>query len=119
MRLEVFIPFLPPSANATHKIGKHGMYKTKEAKYWQERAALVIGSEAGIIDWRDTGKPFGLRLVYYGTRKGSDLDNYITIVQNTIAEKLNFNDSRIDFVQAVRGEGREKGVLIYLDQEGV
>lgn len=89
--LEIFIPLLTPGANRTYLRTSAGkVIKTKEAKDWEKDAALIIGTEAGVTDWKKTNEYYGLEIIWWGGRH--DRDAHTKLVQDTITEKLGFDD---------------------------
>lgn len=88
------------------------MYKTAKALIWQQGAALIIGSEAGNQGWVDNSKYYELEIKF--SNWNMDEDGPVKLVQDTIAEKLGFNDKRILRQCSEKIKSEDKGVWIEL-----
>jgi Holliday junction resolvase RusA-like endonuclease len=117
MNFEVFVPVFPPGLNDTYRCGKGVdgkivFYKTKEATEWQEKAALIVGSEAAIQEWEDDSKYYEIWIEFNNWRQ--DFDAPIKLVTDTISLKLGFNDKRIMWGHIGKVDSEQDGVLIKL-----
>ena len=122
MRLQLFIPLLPPGINRTYKAGvnkqtgKLLIYKDKAVKDYQAHIGLMIGAKAGEIDFnvKDYDKLF-LTLKIYNSKM--DVDAPIKMIQDAIADKLEFDDKQIQQVSSIviQDDKKEKGVMIELE----
>lgn len=112
---EVFIPILPPGVNETYGVNrshKRPVFKKAEAVQWQDGAAKAIGAAAGeqgfIFGPEDT---FAVRLEFH--KSNYDVDAGVKITIDTLAQKLGFNDNRIDDLDLkIYRNAEEEGVKI-------
>lgn len=115
MKLEIFIPLLPPGINRDYGIGRHGkIYKTNEAKAWSSSAALLIGAKAGQIGWEDHGGEFEIEIVC--SQMSHDVDSPIKLIIDTVSLKLGFDDKRVRAQSSRREDLGDKGIMIILRQ---
>ncbi len=114
--LKIWIPLLPPGINESYGVvnrrGKADMYKTEKALIWQQGAALIIGAEAGRQGWVDDSRYYEIKITLQNSNH--DEDASVKIVQDTVAEKLGFNDKRIMEQSSRKIQAEEKGVWIEL-----
>lgn len=117
MILKVWIPLLPPSSNMTYQItshsGKAQMYKSEEANNWAAGAALIIGSEAGIFDWKDEYAFYDIEIIF--SKIKCDVDGPVKLVIDVISQKLGFNDNRIKKQSSEKDDLGSPGVWIILE----
>lgn len=91
--LSVSVP-LPPGLNQTYKTTSNSgiIYKDRKTVEWQNDAALLIGSAAGVQNFeRDNW--YSVVLEFKSDRM--DIDAPVKVVLDTLARKLNFNDRQI------------------------
>jgi Holliday junction resolvase RusA-like endonuclease len=118
---DVFIVVLPPGINKTYastinpKTNKSRIYKTKEAKEWSEKAALIIGSRAAELDFVPSGE-YKLVITTHGSKM--DVDAPIKLIQDTLCEKLGFDDRLISEVEAKKDK-LGKGLRVKLEKNDV
>lgn len=93
MQFTVFIPVFSPGLNQTYKTGRGRFYKSKEAKEWQAKAALIIGSAAAEQEWVDDSKYYEILIEFNHPRQ--DVDAPIKLIIDTVSQKLGFNDKKI------------------------
>jgi len=113
MLLKSEIPQLSPSANSYLKRWKDVTYKTREARLWQQAAALIIRR-----DWRKkepyTGDVCVEVLVYSPKIKTFDADNRLKTAQDTIQMAGVIKDDRQvirSAVEKIHTDGEEKTVI--------
>jgi Holliday junction resolvase RusA-like endonuclease len=116
---EVFIEVLPPGINRTYAstvnptTGKSRIYKSGDARDWARQAALVIGSQAALMDFEPDGE-YNLYVEVHNSRM--DIDAPLKLIQDTVTEKLGFDDRHIQEVEIKKIKSDKKGVLIKLEK---
>lgn len=116
--LTVTIDWCPPGINETYGIkgnrgkGSKGLFKTDQATYWQEKAALVIGSAAAMQDWKDDSPYYSLEVLFHHPRL--DADAPLKLIADTVSQKLGFNDFRITEHHIKRITDENESVTIIL-----
>jgi len=78
------IPFLSPSVNSYLKHYKGITYKTREARQWQEAAALILRRDLGRKKPPYEGKVYVEVLVFSKKIKTFDADNRLKTAQDAI-----------------------------------
>ncbi len=115
MDFDVFIPVLPPGINATYKTTKQGgFYKSKAAKEWQAKAALIIGSQAAELDWKHESSHYSIEIFLYEWH--GDVDACVKLVIDTVSQKLGFDDKLIvkQCSEKIENKYQSKGIYVYL-----
>lgn len=93
--LEGFIPTLSPGINKTyikHRYTGQTILST-EARDFKKDFGLIVGACAGEQNWQNNSKEYKLTIYWWGGK--FDVDAHTKIVQDTICEKLDFNDKFI------------------------
>lgn len=113
---EVSIPTLPPGINQTYNYSastKNRVFLSNDARRWEEKAALIIGAEAGIQNWEyDKSAEYSLVIEWGGGRH--DVDAHIKLAQDTLTRKLDFDDRQIVTVVASRIESEDEIIKLIL-----
>ncbi len=104
------IPGLPPTTNHAYRVsvrgGKAIMYKSVEAKAWQEAAVLIINTQKERQDWSTCGIRVGL--TFFCNNMGRDIDGGIKLALDAIAEGLGFNDKKVLVLVVHKGKTVEQ-----------
>lgn len=125
----VQIDALPPGINSQYGVGrgrapspllasivqddrKPRVYLTAQAEDWAEKAALVIGAEAGVAGWELESINYGVLIIFSGSRM--DVDAPVKLVIDTLTRKLGFDDRYITEQASIRLDSKEKRMLIVL-----
>lgn len=112
MIFEIFIELIPPSINQTYKCGKGRFYKSQIAKDWQTDAGMIIGAKAGEIDWQDNSEWYWIDIWVFSMRM--DEDAVLKLTQDTLTQKLGFDDKKIIDASIHKRDGKKEGILIRL-----
>lgn len=108
---------LPPSTNhgygVTAKSGKARMYKTSEAKAWQEAVMLVTRARRcqPHQEWKD--KTISIQITLEARDRRMDIDGGVKLTLDAVAKALDFNDKMVDYLSVLRlvGEGTEHTIV--------
>jgi|WetSurMetagenome_2_1015567.scaffolds.fasta_scaffold95851_2 Holliday junction resolvase RusA-like endonuclease len=90
--IELYFDSLPPTTNHTYFISRRALYKTQEAKDWQEYA--IINTKTKRREFKPSDWYAYHMLVTLSTNQ-RDVDSMVKIVQDSIAQGFGINDNRI------------------------
>lgn len=105
MKFTVTLP-LPPSLNDSYATFNGRRLLSKAAREFKHEVAQLTVLAARQSPWRTRpSQRYRLELVlYFNGARNRDLSNTIKLAEDSIAEALGFNDSRIDELVVRRGE---------------
>ncbi len=87
------IDSLPPSVNHAYCRGRHGTFKTTEAKGWQEVAALLL--KRGMTRRGAYTRKVEVRIsMFKGDRRERDLDNLLKLAMDAIQDSGVIRDDK-------------------------
>jgi crossover junction endodeoxyribonuclease RusA len=101
--LTVTLP-MPPSANRIWRNVQGRTLLSKDARAYKEQAGWLVVAAAKAQALRITQHSrFSLTLLlWYGNRRRTDISNRVKLLEDTIADALGFDDTRIDVLHVER-----------------
>jgi len=114
--LKIEIPSLPPGMNRTYNYSastSNRVFLSNEATLWADKAALIIGAEAGWQNWEyDKDAKYSLIIKWGGGKH--DVDAHIKLAQDTLTRKLGFNDKQIVTVVSTKIKSEDEVIILIL-----
>ncbi len=98
-----FILPLPPTLNATYKtrLGQHGLYKSAEAKAWQQEVEWKVKQKKPLLG------SIAVEINMYLNRD-RDIDSSLKLVLDTMADcGVYKNDSQVEILTVIKYKGKE------------
>lgn len=115
MKRYTFTLPVPPSANRWHRNVAGVVVKSKEARQYQERAAILALSQ-GVRQIRRPAT-VGVTVTWYRGRKAGDLDKRLGIFLDSLQGVAYENDSQVVMIAATRVDGDASPRLEIVVQE--
>lgn len=119
--LKIEIPALPPGMNRTYNYNasnSNRVFLSNEATLWADKAALIIGAEAGWQNWEyDKDAQYSLIIKWGGGRH--DVDAHIKLAQDTLTRKLDFDDKQIITVVSTKIESKDEIIILVLTPSNI
>lgn len=104
MKLTITLP-LPPSVNDSYATYNGRRILSKAARDFKHEATQLVTLAARQTPWRTRpGQRYRLEMtLYFNGNRNRDLSNTIKLCEDSVADALGFNDSRIDVLDIRRG----------------
>jgi Holliday junction resolvase RusA-like endonuclease len=114
---------LPPTTNHAYGVsnrgGKARMYKTTDAKAWQEMIGwqVIAQRTQPHQDWQ--GRAIRVMITLWSQDRRADIDGGIKLTLDAIAKGLGFNDKMVDYVSVLRfvRPGMPEATEVYIGQD--
>lgn len=119
----ILLDGLPPTTNHGYGVssrgGKARMYKTQEARAWQELVMWQVAAQRiqPHQDWQ--GRAIRVMITLWSQDRRADVDGGIKLTLDAIAKGLGFNDKMVDYISVARfvRPGGQEATEVYVSQD--